>query len=66
LRLTGARDRVATKLYVRAPLFPQPYFDAALARCQADPTWKTAIMETCCHDPMVDDPDGVVALLEAL
>jgi pimeloyl-ACP methyl ester carboxylesterase len=66
LKLTGARDRVATKLYVRTPLFPQPRFDAALARCQADPTWKTAIMENCGHDPMVDDPDGVVALLEAL
>ncbi|RGP38031.1 alpha/beta fold hydrolase [Pseudotabrizicola alkalilacus] len=66
VKLTGARDRVATKLYVRTPLFPQPRFDAALARCQADPSWKTAIMENCGHDPMVDDPDAVVALLEAL
>jgi pimeloyl-ACP methyl ester carboxylesterase len=66
LELTGARDRVATKLYVRTPLFPQPRFDAALARCQADPGWQTAIMQNCGHDPMVDDPDGVVALLEAL
>lgn len=66
LKLTGARDRVATKLYVRTPLFPQPRFDAALARCQADPNWKTAIMENCGHDPMVDNPEAVVALLEAL
>lgn len=66
LDLTGARDRVATKLYVRTPLFPQPRFDAALARCQADPSWQTAIMQNCGHDPMVDDPDAVVALLEAL
>lgn len=66
LELTGARDQVATKLYVRTPLFPQPRFDAALARCQADPSWQTAIMQNCGHDPMVDDPDGVVALLEAL
>lgn len=66
LKLTGARDRVATKLYVRTPLFPQPRFDAALARCQADPSWKTAIMKNCGHDPMVDNPEAVVALLEAL
>ena len=66
LHLTGARDRVATKLYIRAPLFPQPRFDAALARCQADPSWKTAIMENCGHDPMVDAPEALVALLEKL
>lgn len=63
VRLTGARERVARKLYVRTPLFPQPRFDAALARCQADPSWQTAVMEGCGHDPMVDDPDGVMALL---
>lgn len=64
LDLSGARDRVAKKLYVRAPLFPQPRFDAALERCQADDSWKTIVMDSCGHDPMIDDPDAVVALLE--
>ncbi|WP_421853504.1 alpha/beta fold hydrolase [Marinomonas sp.] len=66
LELTGARERVAKKLYVRAPLFPQPRFDAALERCQKDPTWETLVMENCGHDPMIDDPDAVVALLERM
>lgn len=66
VRITGARDRVATKLYVRTPLFPQPRFDAALERCKNDPTWKTAIVDNCGHDPMVDDPEAVQKLLLAL
>ncbi len=66
IRLTGARERIATKLYVRTPLFPQPRFDAALERCAADPSWRTAVMQGCGHDPMVDDPEGVIALLEGL
>ncbi|WP_197980211.1 MULTISPECIES: alpha/beta fold hydrolase [unclassified Rhizobium] len=63
LQLTGARERVPSKLYVRTPLFPQPYFDEALARCEADPSWRTAILPDCGHDPMVDRPDLVMNLL---
>ena len=54
------------RVYVRAPLFQQPYFDAALERCQADPGWRTVVMAGCGHDPMVDDPEGVLAILEDL
>lgn len=66
IRLTGAREKIATKVYVRTPLFPQPRFDAALERCAGDTSWRTVVMEGCGHDPMVDDPDGVVALLDGL
>ncbi|UJW83280.1 alpha/beta fold hydrolase [Hydrogenophaga sp. SL48] len=66
VRLSGARERVPHKLYVRTPLFPQPVFDAALARCQADAGWRTAVMDGCGHDPMIDDPEGLAALLEGL
>jgi pimeloyl-ACP methyl ester carboxylesterase len=66
LRLTGARERIPVKVYVRAPLFPQPHFDAALERCRADPSWRTVVMEGCGHDPMIDDPEGVLAILEDL
>ncbi len=64
--LTGARERIAKRLYVRTPLFPQPRFDAALARCQADPAWQTAVLDACGHDPMIDRPDAVCALLDTL
>lgn len=66
VQLTGARERVPLKLYVRTPLFPQPVFDAVLARCQADAGWRTAVMDHCGHDPMIDDPQGLATLLEAL
>lgn len=63
IRLTGARERIGRKLYVRTPLFPQPVFDAALARCAADPGWRTATMGDCGHDPMIDQPDALCSLL---
>lgn len=66
LRLTGARERVPVKLYIRTPLFPQPLFDVALARCAADPGWRTAVMHGCGHDPMIDEPDALCSLLEGL
>jgi pimeloyl-ACP methyl ester carboxylesterase len=64
--LTGARDRVARKLYVRTPLFPQPLFDAALERCRATPGWETAVMNDCGHDPMIDAPQALAPLLLGL
>ncbi len=66
IKNTAAREAVAKKLYARAPLFPQVYFDAAYERCKADPTWEAVLMEGCGHDPMVDDPDAVVAILEGM
>jgi pimeloyl-ACP methyl ester carboxylesterase len=65
IKLTGARERVAKKTYIRAPLYPQPRFDEAYAKCKADKTWRT--MEADCgHDVMVDAPEWLVeALLQA-
>lgn len=64
--LTGARERVPRKLYVRTPLFPQPLFDAALERCRATPGWQTAVMNDCGHDPMIDAPQALAPLLLGL
>ncbi len=66
VKLTGVRERIKSKLYVRTPLFPQPRFDAALERCKADSAWKTVVMDGCGHDPMVDKPEEVCALLEGM
>jgi pimeloyl-ACP methyl ester carboxylesterase len=65
IRLTGARERIAKKLYIRAPNYPQPAFDQAYARCKADPTWRT--LETSAgHDVMIDAPEWLAkVLLEA-
>ena len=66
LRLTGARDRIAKKLYIRAPLFPQPVYDKALAHCRVTQGWQTVVMEHCGHDPMVDQPVALCEHLEGL
>jgi pimeloyl-ACP methyl ester carboxylesterase len=66
IRLSGARDKVARKTYIRAPAYPQPSFDAYLARCKADPTWKTFVFppEEAGHDVMVDAPARLARILE--
>lgn len=62
IRLTGARERIAKKLYIRAPIYPQPAFDDAYARCKADPTWRT-LETTVGHDVMVDAPEWLAQVL---
>lgn len=39
LQLTGARERVPRKTYIRAGLYPSENFDAAMARCGSRPGW---------------------------
>jgi pimeloyl-ACP methyl ester carboxylesterase len=65
LRVTNAYDRVHDKVYIRAPSFPQPGFDAAYQRCRANREWKTLEM-TCGHDVMLDAPEELTPILEAL
>jgi hypothetical protein len=61
--LTGAREKVAKKTYIRAPKYPQASFDQALAQCKADPSWKTFVMEDTGHDVMVDEPEKLCEIL---
>ena len=56
IKLTGARETVAKKTYIRAPKYPQPAFDRAYADCKADKSWQTFETTTAGHDVMVDDP----------
>ena len=64
--LTGARERIQKKLYIRTPLFPQPLFDAAYERCKSDPSWNVSVMHDCGHDPMIDAPEALAQMLLAL
>jgi pimeloyl-ACP methyl ester carboxylesterase len=64
--LSGALERVPAKLYIRTPLFPQPVFDATLARCESVPGWRTLIMRDCGHDPMIDQPEALAEALDRL
>ncbi|MEA2996516.1 MAG: hypothetical protein QOG74_2065 [Alphaproteobacteria bacterium] len=62
IRLTGAREKVARKTYIRAPVYPQPAFDKYYAAKKADPSWRTYEVP-CGHDVMVDMPDRLVEIL---
>jgi pimeloyl-ACP methyl ester carboxylesterase len=62
IKLTGAREKVAKKTYIRAPVYPQPAFDKYYAARKADPSWRTYEVDGG-HDVMVDRPDRLVEIM---
>jgi len=63
IKLSGARERVARKTYIRAPAYPQSAFDQALKECQADKSWRTLEATNSGHDVMVDAPEWLTDVL---
>ena len=63
IKLTGAREKIAKKTYIRAPKYPQAAFDKALAECKAEQGWKTFVTENSGHDVMVDQPEWLAGIL---
>jgi pimeloyl-ACP methyl ester carboxylesterase len=62
LTLTGGRDRIAKKTYIRAAAYPNPYFDAGLASARAK-NWRTYELP-CGHDIMLDMPERLAEILQ--
>lgn len=63
IRLTGARERIGSKTYIRTPAYPSARFDADAAKVRARAGW--SFMELPCgHDVMVDMPDRLADILE--
>ena len=62
LKLTGARERIARKTYIRAAAYPNPYFDAGLANARAK-NWRIYQLP-CGHDVMLDMPERLAEILE--
>jgi pimeloyl-ACP methyl ester carboxylesterase len=62
LTLTGARERIAKKTYIRASGYPNVSFDRAHARTKADPSWRTYEVP-CGHDVMIDEPERLTEIL---
>jgi pimeloyl-ACP methyl ester carboxylesterase len=60
--ITGARDRIAKKSYIRAGAYPNPGFDKAFERVKADKSWRTYEVP-CGHDVMVDMPERLAEIL---
>ena len=63
IKLTGKRDAVAKKTYIRAPSYPQASFDKALAECKADGSWQIFVNDTSGHDVMIDQPEWLADVL---
>ena len=62
IALTGARDRIARRAYIRAKGFESPGFDRAQAKAQAASGFRVYDMP-CGHDAMVDMPDRLTDIL---
>jgi pimeloyl-ACP methyl ester carboxylesterase len=62
IRLTGARDRIAKKTFVRAKGYDNPNFERAYAKVKTDPSWRTFEMP-CGHEVMIDMPERTAEIL---
>jgi hypothetical protein len=62
-RVSGAREKLVKKTYIRTPKFPQPAFDKALAECKADKSWATFELADTGHMAMLDAPERVTDLV---
>ena len=66
IKLSGARERVAKKTYIRATRFSYPGFDKALADCNADKSWRVVETNIPGHVIMLDAPEWLAnQLLQA-
>jgi pimeloyl-ACP methyl ester carboxylesterase len=62
LTLTGARERIPKKTYIRAAAYPSQYFDAGLASARAK-SWRVYEVP-CGHDVMLDMPERLTEILQ--
>jgi pimeloyl-ACP methyl ester carboxylesterase len=62
IKMTGAREKIAKKTFIRLTGYQSPFFDKALAQCRSDKTWRTFEIATG-HDIMVNMPDELTNLI---
>ena len=62
MKLCGASQAIARRLYVSATVDQAPQFVSAHERVKDDPRWETATIETG-HLLHLEDPEGVVRIL---
>jgi len=62
IALTGARDRIARRSYIRAKSYANPGFDRALGEVRSDPSWRSYELPSG-HDVMVDMPERLAEIL---
>lgn len=62
IALSGARERIPRKTYIRAAGYANPGFDRAFAMTQSDSSWRSHQLP-CGHDVMIDMPEKFSELL---
>ena len=62
IRMTGARDRVKKKAYIRTTVSNNTFFDGFAAKLKTRAGWRV-YEETCGHDMMVDQPTRLADIL---
>jgi len=62
LTLTGARERIAKKIYIRATGYPSQPFDRALEKARTK-GWRSYEV-ACGHDVMLDAPERLAEILQ--
>ena len=62
ITVTGGRDRIAKKAYIRAKGYPSAPFDAVQAKLETAAGWRVYEMP-CGHDAMIDMPERLTEIL---
>ena len=62
IMLTGAREKIGKKTYIRAKGWNAPGFDNVVTRLRGDASWNLRDIN-CGHDAMIDMPDQLTELL---
>ena len=62
IRMSGARDRVKKKAYIRTTVSNNTFFDGFAAKLKTRAGWRV-YEETCGHDMMVDQPERLADIL---
>jgi hypothetical protein len=63
VKLSGARERVAKKTYIRLPKFTLAALDKAVGECKADKSWTVLENTTSGHSVMIVEPDWLTEVL---
>lgn len=63
VKLSGAREKVAKKTFIRLPMFKLAPLDKAYEECKADKSWTALENTTSGHAVMVNEPDWLTGVL---
>jgi pimeloyl-ACP methyl ester carboxylesterase len=63
VKLTGAREKIAKKTYIRLPKFQLAALDKAASECRADKSWTVIENTTSGHSVMIAEPDWLTDIL---